>query len=159
MPGWVDSASQEGSPRWLDMTSTIWLCQVCWEKKQFLYTLFFPPSQDLQLHIRIFYRRSLEYLLELIKSVYFKKDWFVLEQSLSASLWWFDRKESACNAGDMGLIPGFGISLGGGHGHPLQYSCLENTWTEEPGSLQSLGSQRVEQLTLSLSPALTHREG
>ena len=33
------------------------------------------------------------------------------------------------NAGDiraMGLIPGFGRSLGGGHGNPLQYSCLEN---------------------------------
>ena len=27
---------------------------------------------------------------------------------------------------DMGLIPGFGRSPGGGHGHPLQYSCLEN---------------------------------
>ena len=38
-------------------------------------------------------------------------------------------KESACNAGDTedaGLIPGSGRSLGGGHGNPLQYSCLEN---------------------------------
>ena len=35
-------------------------------------------------------------------------------------------KESACNAGDLGLIPGVGRSLGGGHGNPLQYSCLEN---------------------------------
>ena len=33
---------------------------------------------------------------------------------------------SACNAGDMGLIPGLGRSPGGGHGNPLQYSCLEN---------------------------------
>ena len=46
-----------------------------------------------------------------------------------------DHNESACNAGDVGLIPGSGISLARGHGHPLQYSCLENTWTEEPGSL------------------------
>ena len=37
-----------------------------------------------------------------------------------------DRKESSCNAGDMGLIPGLGRSLEGGHGNPLQYSCLEN---------------------------------
>ena len=37
-----------------------------------------------------------------------------------------DSKESACNAGDLGLIPGFRRSPGGGHGNPLQYSCLEN---------------------------------
>ena len=35
-------------------------------------------------------------------------------------------KESACNAGDLGLIPGLGRSPGGGHGNPLQYACLEN---------------------------------
>ena len=35
-------------------------------------------------------------------------------------------KESACNAGDLGLIPGLGRSPGGGHGNPLQHSCLEN---------------------------------
>ena len=35
-------------------------------------------------------------------------------------------KESYCSAGDPGLIPGLGISPGGGHGNPLQYSCLEN---------------------------------
>ena len=42
-------------------------------------------------------------------------------------------KESACNAGDLGLIPGLGRSPGEGNGNPLQYSCLENPWTEEPG--------------------------
>ena len=35
-------------------------------------------------------------------------------------------KESPCNAGDVGLTPGSGRSPGGGHGNPLQYSCLEN---------------------------------
>ena len=35
-------------------------------------------------------------------------------------------KESTFNAGDPGLIPGLGRSPGGGHGNPLQYSCLEN---------------------------------
>ena len=35
-------------------------------------------------------------------------------------------KESACNAGDQGSIPGLERSPGGGHGNPLQYSCLEN---------------------------------
>ena len=37
-----------------------------------------------------------------------------------------DGKESACNAGDPGLIPGSGRSPGEGNGNPLQYSCLEN---------------------------------
>ena len=37
-----------------------------------------------------------------------------------------DGKESACNTGDLGSVPGLGRSPGGGHGHPLQYSCLEN---------------------------------
>ena len=37
-----------------------------------------------------------------------------------------DSNESACEAGDLGSIPGLGQSPGGGHGNPLQYSCLEN---------------------------------
>ena len=36
-------------------------------------------------------------------------------------------KKSACNVGDLGLIPGLGRSPGGGHGNLLQYSCLENS--------------------------------
>ena len=39
---------------------------------------------------------------------------------------WLSGKESACNAGDPGSIPGAGKSPGGGYGNPLQYSCLEN---------------------------------
>ena len=38
-------------------------------------------------------------------------------------------KESACNGGDLGSIPGFGRSAGEGNGYPLQYSCLENSMT------------------------------
>ena len=40
--------------------------------------------------------------------------------------WQLSSKESACNAGDAGLILGLGRCPGGGHGNPLQYSCLEN---------------------------------
>ena len=43
-----------------------------------------------------------------------------------------DGKKSACNAGDLGLIPGLGRSPGGGHGNPLQYSCLENLMVRGP---------------------------
>ena len=52
-------------------------------------------------------------------------------------------KESACNSGDPGSFHGSGKSSGGGHGNPLQYSCLP--WTEDPGGLWSVGSQRVGQ--------------
>ena len=38
-----------------------------------------------------------------------------------------DVRESTCNVGDMGSILGLGRSPGGGHGNPLQYSCLENS--------------------------------
>ena len=37
-----------------------------------------------------------------------------------------DSQESACNVGDLGLIPGSGRSSGEEHDNPLQYSCLEN---------------------------------
>ena len=47
-----------------------------------------------------------------------------------------DSKESACNAGDLGSITGFGRSPGGEHGNPLQYSCLENSMDRgAPGRL------------------------
>ena len=54
-----------------------------------------------------------------------------------------DGKESACNAGDLSLIPGLGRSFGGGHDNSLVFLCGESPWTEEPGGLQSTGSQRV----------------
>ena len=37
-----------------------------------------------------------------------------------------DGKESACNMGNLGSIPGLGKCPGGGHGNPPQYTCLEN---------------------------------
>jgi len=40
--------------------------------------------------------------------------------------WWLSGKESACNAGDIGLIPGWGRCHGDGHGNTVQYSCLGN---------------------------------
>ena len=38
-----------------------------------------------------------------------------------------DGKASACKAGDLGSIPGWGRSPGEGNGYPLQYSCMENS--------------------------------
>ena len=63
-------------------------------------------------------------------------------------------KETACNARNLGSIPGSGRAPGEGNGNPLQYSCLENpmdrgTWwatihaVTKPGGLQKMGSQRI----------------
>ena len=66
-----------------------------------------------------------------------------------------DSKESACNRRDMGLIPGSGRSLRGGHGYPFQYSCLENSM--DRGAWRATvhrvaNSQTRQQLSLSLCP-------
>ena len=53
-------------------------------------------------------------------------------------------KESACNAGDLGLIPGLGRSPGEGNGNPLQYPAWKIPWTEDPGGLQFMESQESD---------------
>ena len=62
-------------------------------------------------------------------------------------------KESACNAGDQGSIPGLGRSPGGGHGNPRQYSCLENFMDREAwlgyNPWGPIESDTTEQLTHS----------
>ena len=50
---------------------------------------------------------------------------------------------SAGDIRDAGSIPGSERSPGGGHGNPLQYSSLRISQTEEPGGIQSIGSQRI----------------
>ena len=52
-------------------------------------------------------------------------------------------KESACSAGDPGLIPGLGRSLGKGNATHSSILAWRMPWTGEPGGLQSIGSQRV----------------
>ena len=54
-----------------------------------------------------------------------------------------DGKESACNAGDPGSIPGSGRSPREGSGYPLQYSCLEKSMDRGAWWIQFTGSQRV----------------
>ena len=63
-------------------------------------------------------------------------------------------KESTCNAGDLGLIPGLGRSSGEGKGYPLQYSGMENSmdrgaWQTSPWGRKE--SDRTERLSLTHS--------
>ena len=57
---------------------------------------------------------------------------------------WLSGKESSCNAGDVGSIPGWGRSPGEEHGSPLQYSRLENSmdggawWAASPRGRKEL---------------------
>ena len=53
-----------------------------------------------------------------------------------------DGKASAYSAGDLGSIPGSGRSSG--EGNPLQYSCLKNPWTEDPGGYHPLGCKESD---------------
>ena len=50
-------------------------------------------------------------------------------------------KETACNAGALGSLPGLGRSPGEGDGNPLQCSCPENPWTEEPDGVAEGGTR------------------
>ena len=50
---------------------------------------------------------------------------------------------NAGDEGDAGSVPEVGRPPGG-NGNPLQYSCLGIPWTEEPGGLQSMGSQKSQ---------------
>ena len=56
-----------------------------------------------------------------------------------------DSKESACNAGDPGLIPWLGRSPGERNGNPLQYSCLKNSMERGTSlaTVQFIGSLRA----------------
>ena len=63
-------------------------------------------------------------------------------------------KESVCNSGNVGLIPEWGRSSGGGHGNPLQYSCLEKSMGRGAWWTTVGGSQRVRHDWVSLHPVL-----
>ena len=60
---------------------------------------------------------------------------------------WLSGKESGCNAGDLGLIPGSGRSPGEGNGYPVQYSCLENSMDRRAWQATVHGVARVGHMT------------
>ena len=68
-----------------------------------------------------------------------------LVQAFSKYLGGSDGKESACNAGDPGSIPGLGRSSGEGNGYPLQYYGLENSM--DRGAWQAAAHEVVKSQT------------
>ena len=62
-----------------------------------------------------------------------------------------DSKESVCNAGDLGLILLWEKSPGEGNGNHSSVLAWEIPWTEEPGRLQSMGSQQLD-MTMTKPP-------
>ena len=65
-------------------------------------------------------------------------------------------KESACDEGDQGLIPGMGSSFGEGNGYPLQYSCLENSTDREAWLGYNLWCCKESDTTEQLTHTHTH---
>ena len=73
---------------------------------------------------------------------------------LGASLVAQTVKKSACDAGDLGLIPELGQSPGGGHGNPLHYSCLENPHGQRSLAGYNLWGRKESDTAACLSTAL-----
>ena len=75
----------------------------------------------------------------------------LIQDRATVLIWGFslssDRKEFACNARDLGSIPGLRRSPGGENGKPLQYSCLGIPRTQKPGELQSMGHKSGTRLS------------
>ena len=71
-------------------------------------------------------------------------------------------KESICNAGDTGSIPGLGRSPEEGHGNPLQYSCLKNPMDKEVwlATAQGIAKSRTQlsNYTLTIQTNKLHLE-
>ena len=61
-------------------------------------------------------------------------------------------KNPPANAGNASSIPELGISPGGGHGNPLQYSCMETPWTKEPVGYSLWGCKSRTQMSGQTTP-------
>ena len=92
---------------------------------QYLFKRFFFKFHGLiniQSTLYTLMPNSLQTLLQLVKYI---------AKNCGGLPWWLSGKESASNAGDVGLIPGQGRSPGDGNDNPLQYSCLGNPMDRE----------------------------
>ena len=93
----------------------------------------------------------------LICDVSIKNAYDIVYSSIKGSPGGSDGKESACNVGDLGSIPGLVRSPGGGHGNPIQYSHLENPHEQRSLVGYSLWGCKESDMTERLSPAQLHK--
>ena len=83
------------------------------------------------------YQKSLEHCSRLVQQTWVWDPTLFLEFA-----WWLSGKEFACNAGDSDLIPGSEDPLEKGMATRSSVLAWRISWTEEPGGLQSMGSQK-----------------
>ena len=90
-------------------------------------------------------KRFIIKLFKLCSEVFYSEDQFAnyYNESPNGFPGGSEAKASACNAGDLGSIPGSGRSPGEGIGNPLQYSCRENPMDGGAWWVQSTGLQKV----------------
>ena len=105
---WIRIVSSKQCRTWGKHAGVV---ELVWKKQ--ITTRTSPPSTG-----RLFWNESKIFKIQLRV--------FPLSSTFVGFLGGSDGKESACNVGDLDLIPGLRRSPGGGHGNPLQYSCLEN---------------------------------
>ena len=95
---------------------------------------------------------SISWAVEILLSSDMEKGWQTIKQTSVVKMGSPDvisSKEPTCQAGDSrdaGSAPELRRSPGAGHGNPLQYFAWRIPWTEEPGGLQSIGSQSQTRL-------------
>ena len=109
----------------------------------------FCPFFNSKVILFIIWRRKKEIWIQNVKKSAFQSpspipNWLRRGPTALMGLpWWLSGKESACSAGDLGSILGWEDALEKGMATHSSILAWEIPWTEEPGGLQSMGSQRV----------------
>ena len=122
--------------------------ELCWHHPSIVYLLnrfaraFSDHFQDFSYFLfwhfwnLISYTKQLSYQVNKLRNI-------LLLYPLMGIPWWLSSKESTCSAGDAGSIAGSGRSLEKGMATHCSILAWEVPWTEEPGGLQSMSSQRI----------------
>ena len=120
---------------WSHQLSTLWLLgssKLFWLNVFLLPSRLTPPSPSGMRASELF---PWDIYVSVKVIIYFF--WYIVRVDIIKSFpGGSNSKESTCNEGDQGLIPGLGRSSGGGNGKPFQYSCLENSM--DKGACQAI---------------------
>ena len=146
--GLTDTPARPGGPGWTSSRPWVWLgvldeSRMDREGKERLNSRHFQPGRGLSLPCKY---RTLAWrvcvwilFLKIHTGTHLcssSPSYMAVNYCMKSLPRWL-RRHNAGDTGDAGLISGWGKSPGGGYGNPLQYSCLEIPWPEEPGGLES----------------------